>query len=293
MASRPVWKGFIRFGLVSVPLKAYTAAVSGGGDICLNQLHKECHSRINYKKTCPIHGEVAASDIVSGYEFASGQYVEIDTGDLEKMRTTNEKAITVDAFIEPSAVDPRYFSGKSYFLLPDGPVAMRPYALLQRAMAEENRFAFGHVVFSGRDQLVLVRPLGEMLSMAMLSYAAELKDLSEFQSEVPRVEVAPNEMKLAKSLVGQMSEEIDLTQYKDTYTEKLTKLIETRVAGKEIVTPEEDAPQSAANLLEALEMSLQQAKKAAKKTPASKPPKLVAPSTPGTAAKEVRKRKTS
>src|SRR5207244_344693 len=129
---------------------------------------------------------------------------------------------------------------------------------------------------------VLVRPLGEMMAMSMLCYCEDLKDLSEFKDEVPRVEVAPNELKLAKSLVTQMSEELDLTQYKDTYTEKLTKLIEAKVAGKQVVAPPETEPQSVSNLMEALERSLAQAKKATKA--GSKPPKLVAPSAPGSAA---------
>src|SRR5437588_10618525 len=122
MASRSVWSGFIRFGLVTVPVKAYTGAVSGGGGIALNQLHSACNSRIQYKKVCPAHGEVRAEDIVSGYEFAKGQYVVIDPAELEKLRTPSDKAINVQAFVAPESLDARYFSGKTYYLLPDGPV---------------------------------------------------------------------------------------------------------------------------------------------------------------------------
>ena len=125
MASRSIWSGFIRFGLVSVPVKAYTATASGGGGISLNQLHKDCNSRINYKKTCPVHGELKADEIVSGYEFAKGQYVVIDPSEVEKLRAANEKAIDVKAFIPPDVVDARYFSGKNWVLLPDGPVASK------------------------------------------------------------------------------------------------------------------------------------------------------------------------
>lgn len=294
MASRSMWKGFLQFGLVSVPVKAYTAAVTGGGEIRLNQLHRECHSRIQYKKTCPVHGEVPADQIVSGYEFAEGKYVEVEPDELEKMRTARDKAISVDSFVDPAELDSRYFTGKTYYLLPDGPVAQRPYALLQKAMTEEHCCAIGHVVFSNRDQIVAVRPLAGMLAMSMLCYDADLKDLSEFDSEIPRVEVAPSEMKLAKTLIGELSGKLDLSQYSDHYTAQLTRLIEAKVQGKEVVAPPEEAPVTVTNLMEALEKSLAQAKKAATAKPAgAKPPKLAAPSARSGATKETRKRKTS
>src|SRR6185436_12501090 len=115
--SRSVWSGFIRFSLVAVPVKAFTAAASGGGDISLNQLHKGCNSRIQYKKTCPVHGEVKAEEIVSGYEFDKGQYVVIDPDEVDKLRTPADKAINVQAFVTPEQFDPRYFNGKHYYLL--------------------------------------------------------------------------------------------------------------------------------------------------------------------------------
>src|SRR6516165_9610326 len=114
MAARSSWKGFLKLSLVSIPVKAYTATTSSGGEIHLNQLHAECHSRIQYKKTCPIHGEVKQDQIVQGYEQAKGQYVVIDPDELEKLRTEDDKAIKIDSFIEPGVLDPIYFSGKSY-----------------------------------------------------------------------------------------------------------------------------------------------------------------------------------
>src|SRR5262245_5335711 len=106
MAARSSWKGFLKLSLVSVPVKAFTATASGGGDVRLNQLHAECHSRINYKKTCPVHGEVSPDQIVSGYEHAKGQYVVIDTDELEKLRTADDKAINIDTFVAPDELDP-------------------------------------------------------------------------------------------------------------------------------------------------------------------------------------------
>ncbi len=131
-------KGFLKLSLVSVPVKAYTATTNSGGEIHLNQLHAECHSRIQYKKSCPIHGEVPQKDIVSGYEHAKDQYVVIDTDELEKLRTEDDKAITIDTFIEPDALDPVYLSGTTYYLLPDGPIGQKPYAVLHEGTVQQN-----------------------------------------------------------------------------------------------------------------------------------------------------------
>jgi DNA end-binding protein Ku len=291
MASRAMWKGFIRFSLVSVPVKLYTSAATGGSVITLNQLHKGCNTRIQYKKTCPEHGEVQMSDIVSGFQFAEGQYVIVDPSEIEKMRTPNEKANNIEAFLPDDGIDPRYFSGKHYFVSPDGPMGFKPYALLQRAMVEEKRNAFAQVAMSGHMQLVLLRPMGNLLTMSILSYQQEMKDAAEFTAEVPPIDVPTQELKLAKMLTEQLSEDkIDLSKYRDNYVDNLQKLIEAKIAGKDIITPPvEDSRGSVTNLMEALEKSLAEAKG---KKPA-KPAKQVAPGTAASAAKAARKRKSS
>src|SRR6185369_14034188 len=106
MAARSVWKGFLRINLVSVPVKAYTANSSGAGEVRLNQLHAECKSRINYKKTCPIHGEIPNEEIVSGYEYEKNRYVVIDSEEVEKLRAEDAKAILVNSFVPLDKIDP-------------------------------------------------------------------------------------------------------------------------------------------------------------------------------------------
>ena len=291
MASRSVWSGFIRFSLVAVPVKAYTTAASGGGEISLNQLHKECHSRIQYKKTCPIHGEVKQDDIVSGYEFDKGQYVVIDPEEIDKMRTAADKAINVAAFVSPDQFDPAYFTGKHYYLLPDGPVGQKSYALLVKAMKESDRYAFAQVVFSGKEQVVLVRPVNDLLVMSMLSYQQEMKPIAEFESEAPKAEVPPAELKVAKSLIETMTEDnFDFRKYRNTYTDKLTALIEAKMSGKEIVAPPQAETPQVVNLMDALQKSLAAAKKQAS---GSKPPKLEAPSAAPAEKAAAKKRKSS
>src|SRR3954471_7359085 len=116
---RPSWSGSIRLSLVSVPVKGYTAQAAEAS-ISLNQLHEECHSRIKYKKTCPIHGEVPNDEIVMGYQYEQDKYAIIDTDEINKLRSPADRAVTIDRFVSPDQIDPIYYSGQNYYLLPDG-----------------------------------------------------------------------------------------------------------------------------------------------------------------------------
>jgi DNA end-binding protein Ku len=174
MPARHTWKGYLRLSLVTVPVKAYTANASGGGEIHLNQIHETCHSRIRYKKTCPVHGEVPTDEIVSGYEFTKGQFVVIDPTELDKLRTESDRAVQIAMFIAPDALDPVYHSGQTYYLAPDGPVGAKPYALLHDGMTRLGLHALAQVVLRGREQLVLLRPVGKVIAMTMRSYASQV-----------------------------------------------------------------------------------------------------------------------
>lgn len=262
MAPRSTWKGFLKLSLVSVPVKAYTATSSAGGDIHLNQLHAECNSRINYKKTCPIHGEVTQDQIVSGYEYAKGQYVVIDTDELEKLRTEDDKAITISTFITTDALDETYLSGKNYYLVPDGPIGLKPYTVLHEGMIQMNRHAVAQVVMHGKEQVVLLRPVAGLLAISILNYDQQITKPTTFENEVPKQEINPEELTLIKTLIeASTQKKFDYSQYKDTYTEKLTTLIEAKVQGKEIVAPPVHEHAQIINLMDALKQSVAQAQK--------------------------------
>lgn len=294
MASRTIWKGFIQFSLVSVPVKAYTATASGyAGRVALNQLHKDCNSRIQYKKTCPVHGDVPGDQIVSGYEFRENQYVVIEADELDKIRSPKERAINIDGFVDADAVDPAYLTGKTWYLVPDGPIGQKPYGLLRKAMVESKRNAFARVVVGGKQNLIMLRPMGDgLIAGSMLSYDAEVKSPEEFEKEVVPTEASPGEVQLAKSLIDQLAvRDFDLSAYKDDYAEKLNQLIEAKVSGKQVVEAPAEEPAQVINLMEALQKSLEQSKRAAVAAK-GKPPRLSAPTT----AEKVgaaRKRKTS
>ncbi len=256
MATRSSWKGCLQLSLVCVPVKAYSTASSGGGEIHLNQLHADCHRRIQYKKTCPLHGEVSNDQIVSGYEYAHDHYVVVDPDELDRLRTEADKAIKIDVFIASKAFDPLYGTGKRYYLCPDGSAGQKAYALLYQAMVEENRYALAQVVLHGREQLVLLRPQENLLILEVLHYRHQITQPAALASEAPKTEVAPEELQMAKTLVNASTGNFTLDKYPDLYTSKLQQLIEAKVAGKEIVAaPAAEGPQ-VINLMEALKQSV-------------------------------------
>src|SRR6185295_11786849 len=146
MASRPSWAGFLKFNLISVPVKGYNAAASGGGKIGFHMLHAKCHERIHYKKVCPVHGEVPNDEIVSGYEVSKGQYVVVEKEERAGVKAEDDKTITVDTFVHPEVLHPSYFTGRSYFLVPDGKVAQKPYSVMLEGMRRRGRYAIAQVV---------------------------------------------------------------------------------------------------------------------------------------------------
>ena len=293
MPPRSSWKGYIKLSLVSVPVQAFTAQVSGGGEIHLNQLHEECNSRIRYKKVCPIHGEVSNDEIVSGYEYAKGQYVVVEGNELDKLRTESDRAINIDTFISPDELNPIYYDGRTYYLVPDTPVGHKPYAVLYKALEDENKYGVAQVVFSGKEQLVLIRPYEGLLTMTMLHFDHQIRKPAAFRDEVIESDVSAQELKLAKMLIeASTTDKFDFAAYEDLYTKKLTELIEAKVEGKEVVAPPAEEETQVINLMDALRQSVAKAKREPAAKTLRKPGKKMAPSRRPAAA-AARKRKTS
>jgi DNA end-binding protein Ku len=261
MSARAVWKGYLRFSLVSVPVAAYTTSESGGGEIHLNQLHRKCHGRIRYRKTCETCGTTVDShEIISGYPAGEGRYIPVEKQDLTTLKAVDEKGINLEAFIGCDAIDPRQYAGKSYALLPDGKPAQKPYALLHRAMSESKRYGLSQMVMSGRDNLVLIRPVGKVLLASFLHFNHELRDLAQYEAEVPNMIVNEQELKLAKQLTEALAvKSVDLTPYKDRYREGLAKLVEDRLAKENVVASPEPMAQII-NLMDALKKSVERTK---------------------------------
>jgi DNA end-binding protein Ku len=263
MAPRSSWKGFLRLSLVSVPVKAFTAN-NTAEEIRLNQLHKECNARVKYKKVCPEHGELKSDQIVSGYQYAKDQYVVIVPDEMNKLRRETDHAIGIDGFVPWTDVDPMYLSGRTYYLLPDGPAGNRPYALLRAGMEDQGLCAIAQVVMSGREQLVLVRPVDDMLVMNILTYSKNVKTIGEFNGELEQQELTKEEKKLTKTLIdASILEAFDFEKYKDQYVEKLGKLIKMKIDGEEVVQAPDLEEPKIINLMDALKKSVAEAQSGA------------------------------
>jgi DNA end-binding protein Ku len=262
MAAHASWKGFLKLSLVSVPVKAYTATASGN-DITLHQLHAKTHTRIQYKKFAPEVGEVSSDEIVKGYEYDKGQYVIIDEEEIDKLRTESDKSIRIDGFISPDALSSIYLGGRTYFLTPDGPVGQKPYYLLMKGMEANGLCAIAEVVIAQKEQVVMVRPIDGVLAMTVLNRKDEVKAASAFKDEITETEATEAEKSLAETLIkASILKDFDFSRYHDAYKEKLTRLIQMKIEGKEVVQVRDPEEPKIINLMEALKRSVEEAQAA-------------------------------
>jgi DNA end-binding protein Ku len=269
---RPVWSGFIRLSLVSVPVKAFSAEEPEKRDLSFHQLHKKCHSRIRYKKVCPIHGEVQQKDIVSAYEYAKGKYVELDDEDLDRSKKQHERGMTIQNFLAPSLVDPMLFDGRSYYLLPDGDSGEGPYALLRQAMEQQECWALAQAVMWRKNRLILIRPVDKLLTLTMLRYDEQIRKPADFADDLGKPKTNAMELKLAKRLIAESTvDEVDWTDYTDDFRERMTAIIDKKVAGDDTIDLGTDEEESAPtiNLMDALKKSINGGKPSAADKPKS------------------------
>lgn len=278
MAARATWKGYLKISLVNIPVRVFPAT-DAAATISFNQLHRECRTRIQQKKWCPTcQTEVANTDLVKGYEFEKGKYVVMEEDDMAKVKTESTRVINVVQFADAAVIDPVYIE-RPYYLAPDGQVAADAFAVMRDSM--QGKAAVGKVALYGREYLVAIQPRDNGLVMYTLRHASEvraMKDIDELKT-VP-TKIKPDELKLARQVIGNFEVGGDLTQYKDAYQEELRRLIEAKIAGEEIVAPIDEAPPKVVNLMEALRQSLERVsanKKKAAKAVSERSAKVAAP----------------
>ena len=210
---------------------------------------------------------------------------------MRSCRPNADKAITIDVFIRPEELDPVYYTDRTYYLVPDGEVGRESYAVLRKVMADDGRYAMATMVLSGRAQVVLIRPVEKLLAVTVLSYETQLKKPADFADEVPDVAAGAAEVKLAKTLVeASTADEFDFGKYQDQYTENVRKLIESKTAGKKIVSGRDDGEPAIINLMDALRESLHEAKATGRHSAATVGLRLVTRSSiePAEGGKQVR-----
>jgi len=269
MAARSIATLSVSFGLVSIPVKLYTAT-EASRTIAFNMLHKGCGSRLKQQYLC-VKEEipVAREDIVKGYEFSKDQYVIFAPEELKAMEEVGTHMAEITEFVPLEAVDPVYFD-KAYYLAPDKGGA-KPYALLAKALRDSKRCALGRWAARGKQYIVMIRPVEEGLVMQQLLYAGEVRAMKDL--EIPPTEVKPAELKLAQMLIEQQaSETFDPSQYTDEVSARIEAAVQKKVEGEEITladVPEGGGGAQVIDLMEALRASLE--KKPAARAKASEP----------------------
>ena len=277
MAARPTWKGFLKISLVNIPIRVFPATDSAA-TISFNQLHAECQTRIQQKRWCPkCEREIPISEIAKGYEFEKGRYVVMDEEDIAKVRPESTRVIDLVQFTEAAAIDPIYVE-RPYYLAPDGPMAMEAFAVMREGM--KGKAGIGKLALYGREYLVAVQPKDKGLVMYTMRHANEVRSMDNIEEleNVPS-KVKPDEIKLAKQVIGNFEGALDLKEYRDEYQEELQRIIDAKIAGEEVVATQEEAPPKVVNLMDALRQSLDRVstgKKKAAKADFEKPVKAAA-----------------
>jgi DNA end-binding protein Ku len=264
---RSIWKGAISFGLVTIPVKVYSATEQR--DVSFHQVHREDGGRIKYKRVCTVDGEeVPYSDIAKGYELPSGEMVILTDEDFADLPLSSSRRIDVLQFVEESEVDPIYFA-KAYYLEPDAQ-GSKPYVLLRDALERSDQVAIVKVALRQRESLATLRVRNGVFVLETMLWPDEVRT-PDFPFLEEDIEVRKQELSMATSLIESMQGEFDPSEYTDAYREALKAVIDAKVEGREVTRPEEVEEEPAADLLSALRASVEAAKKGrGEKKPAAK-----------------------
>src|SRR5262245_37151290 len=255
MPPHSIGSGTLSFGLVSIPVRMFTAAGSAG--ISFNQLHEKCGSRIKQQILCPVCNEVVArTALVKGYEFSTDQYVRLSDEEIKKLDGEASQLITIEEFVPLEKVDPIYFE-KSYYLGPDKG-GEKPYRLLADAMTKTQRVALAKFVMRGKENLVLIRPSGDGLMLHAMYFGDEVRDFGEIDKG-KGVSVKAGELDLAERLISELAnEEFQPDKYHDEYRGRVLAVIEQKIQGHEITSVAPQAQQhEVIDLMDALKKSLE------------------------------------
>lgn len=292
---RSIWKGAISFGLVTIPVKLYSATEEK--DVSFHQVHREDAGRIKYKRVCSVDGqEVSYGDIAKGYEMPTGEVVVLTDEDFADLPLTTSRNIDVLQFVPLEQVDPIFFA-KSYYLAPEA-AGTKPYVLLREALEQSGRVALVKVALRQRESLATLRVRDGVFVLEMMLWPDEVR-VPDFGFLDDDVEVRPQELAMAGSLIETLAGDFEPGEYSDNYRAALQTLIEAKVAGREIVTPAgtPTGPDTVVDLMAALRASVEAAKSKraepdspapaapAKKAAARKPAKPARPAKPAAAAK--------
>jgi DNA end-binding protein Ku len=277
-----VWKGYLTFGLISIPIRLFSAARSER--ISLNQLHSVCHSRIRMPLFCPTcDRKVERSEIVKGYEYEKDQYVLFDEEELDKIEPDTGRAMEILEFVKLNEIDPLYFDA-SYYLTPEDE-GKKAYQLLLEAMEESGYAAIAKLSMHQREHIVVVRPRANGMTLHTMFYTNEIREVAEYGRTDKNAEPKEQEKKLAEQLIASLAAKFEPEKYKDEYQESMRSLIEAKQRGQEVAEVNHPKLAPVIDLMEALKKSIAEKPAAS----AKKPPIRAVPA----AAAQPQKRKKS
>lgn len=247
-----VWSGIITFGLVSIPVKLYSATESKG--ISFNQLHAPCKGRINQQRWCAAcDRQVEYGELEKGYEVSKGQYVVITKEELDSLPLPSKQTVTMTNFVPKDDIDMVYHD-VSYYVEPD-PKAQRPFTLLMKALTDKNMIGIGKIALRNKERLCALRPLGGTLMLDTLLYPDEVRVAKD--TALPAIELTAPEVAMASSLIDLMAGAFDPTQYKDHYREALEQVIEAKTNNMDIPHAAPASSGGIPDLMEALRASVE------------------------------------
>ncbi|GAC1662492.1 MAG: Ku protein [Candidatus Acidiferrum sp.] len=247
-----VWKGYLSFGLLSIPIRLYAAA--RGERIGLNQLHQVCHSRIKMPLFCPTcDRKVERSEIVKGYEYEKDQYVLFSEEDLDKIEPESARAMEILEFVKIEEIDPLYYES-SYYVTPEDE-GKKAYQLLLEAMEESEFAAIAKVTMHQREHIVVIRPRAGGMTLHTMFYQSEIREVAEYARR-DKVEPKEQEKKLARQLIESLAAHFDPEKYKDEYQESMRALISAKQKGQEIAAVPHQQRAPVIDLMEALKKSI-------------------------------------
>jgi DNA end-binding protein Ku len=255
---RAIWKGHIRFSLVTIPVRIYNA-IETSQSISFNLLHKEDNGAIGYEKRCKKCNQIVKNeDIVKGYRYEPDQYVIIEPEDFGKIKLESTKIIEIEGFVDAAEVPPALYDSP-YFAGPDGEVAQRAYSLLCQTLKQTGKMGIGRVVLRDRESIMMMTSEENGIMLYKLRYPDEVRKISM----VPQLngeQVEEEQLKLAQTLVDSMTKSLGEIELKDRYNSALKEMIMAKIEGKEVVSvAEEEAP--AVDIMTALKQSIEQAKR--------------------------------
>ena len=256
MPPRALWKGSISFGLVTIPI-SLVSATEPRETLAFNLLHRKDRSRIVEKRFCAKENvEVPWQDIVKGYQYAKDQYAVLTEEDFARVRVPATQTFDIRRFVPAADVEDLYFNSP-YYVTPQGKPGLKAYALLRDALRETEKLAIGTIVLRQREHLAALEPVDQALVLTTMRFAHEIRRVKDLGLPASGKGWTDAEMKLARHLVDTLSGEWDPSEYRDTYSEALRKMVEAKAKGKETTAPEMPAPARVTDLMEALKRSIE------------------------------------